>query len=836
MNTTPNLTLAAICLSAVMATAIAGGAVAQGGSIRLNLKTAAGATELPVGPWGPYSTKHLAPCYLGSRRVSPLFSFPIVVGQQRDEILSIGSKTAAGKTRLRPERVTLFRRSAGLSPAVVSGDAAGPVPIARIIDSDSDGFVTSARIEFPKARLIQEVSGRRDANGAMMPAQDWPAGSALVRWSPAFAGADLEGLIVRISLTNTGATAQSYFVDLLGSLDRPDPLYTLSDLTAELDPDGRGIELKHKKVPTVFALAGQQGDYTTRCYGVTGAHFGPNADVFVKDVTGAPTPPEVPGAAELALLRTAGIMVEPGATRTLILCIGIGHDSDAALLAAKTLLSLSEDRKGGTAAAQESLCALADKLHEKSRYRSGSAAFDRLIAQSLVNTPFQDVRRVGVPSREGASRYTPGSGGWQALAWAGYRPDWSAAQLNAWFVTQTPAQKAIKSALAVPPTDILALWELFQRTHDRDMLERFYPYAVWRFRELIESGREREDDWLFTWPMARPVVPALAGKRILKNAVFDTEPAADPEPYYAPDYSAYVIVSAKVLLACAKALDKTAEEQATFTHVIDHACGAMNQTLWNAKKGLFEIRPVSSAGGATATLVSQAEMPRTNGIECLLPYVVGPELLAAAQDDVLHSQLTDETTFLSPIGLRSVSAKSAAYRANDPGSGGVRFGVQWMFWKALLDRGDTAGANLLASRVLSGYERAAEGDGGLPEWLNADTGKAGGRTDYTGDSCALIAMHEAYRRPGTVSCGWNVSILDDHFDAAADSLRVVFRSLVAAPKGALLCVLGKPNALYHVKGGITGDFKTDNNGCLTLSMPNDKTTQQIEIAPAGPTK
>jgi hypothetical protein len=826
MNLDRNLSLAAIAMLTLMTCAPTHNAEAQGGGIHLNLKTAAGATELPVGQWGSYSTGHAGPCYLGSRRVSPLFAFPIIVGQQRDEILPIGSKTPSGKPRLRPERVTLMRRSGGLSPAIVSGDARGPAPLARIIDADSEGLVTAARIEFPKATLSQEVASHRDASGAPSPAS-WPSASSIVKWSPVFAGNEAEGLIIRVSLSNPGSTPQSFFIDLLGTLDRPDPLYTLSDLIAEADPDGRGICLKHKKVPTQFAFVGQQGGYATRYYGVTGAHFSSGATAGATDASGALTPRVPAEAAELALLRTSGITVEPGETRTVVLCIGIGQDSDSALTAAKTLLSLSEERKEGPAAGRETLCALADKLHEKSKYRSGNSNLDRLMAQSLVSTPFQDVRRVGVPSREAGAKYTPGLGGWQALGWSGYRPDWSAAQLNAWFLTQTDPQKAIKGNIAVPPTDLIALWELFQRTHDRDMLERFYPYAIWRFREFLESGREHEDDWLFTWPMPRPAVPALAGKRILEQEGIAQDGAKDPEPYYAPDYSAYVILSARILLACAKALDRTVEEQATFTHVIDHASEAMNKTLWNAKKGLFEVRPVSSAEGATV-LVSQAEMPRTNGIECLLPYIIGPDLLTPAQEEALHGHLSDEATFLSPFGLRSVSAKSAAYRANDAS--------QWLFWKALLDRGDSAGAGRLAGRALAAYERAAETTGRLPEWLNGDSGKAAGREDYTGDSCAMIALYEAYHRAGSVSFGWNVSLLDDQYHPEADSLRVVFRSLSAAPKGTILCVMSKPNAVYHAAGGITGDFKTDENACLALPVPNDKTTQQIEITPAGPAK
>ena len=170
MNKVHNPNWALLVISAALLIAPCQRIVAQSGGIHLNLKTAAGATELPVGQWGCYSTRHAGPCYLANRKVSPLFSFPIVVGQQRDELLSIGSKTPPGKPRLRPERVTLLRRSAGLSPAAVAGDAGGPAPVARIVDADSDGYVTAASIEFTKASVTQDIATRRDTNGAPSPA------------------------------------------------------------------------------------------------------------------------------------------------------------------------------------------------------------------------------------------------------------------------------------------------------------------------------------------------------------------------------------------------------------------------------------------------------------------------------------------------------------------------------------------------------------------------------------------------------------------------------------------------------------------------------------------
>ncbi len=617
---------------------------AQPATPRLNLSTAAGATELPVGPWGSYSARHAGPCYLASRRLAPLFAFPIVVSQERDELLPIGSRATDGKVRLRPERVTILRRAAGLSPAGAAGDAAGRPPTARIVDADSYGYLTSARITFPEAALTQDVSKRRDAAGNPLAPAKWPASTAMVAWSAAFADNGAEGLVVRIALSNPGAAAQRFCVDLSGGLDRPDPLFAVSDFSIEADPEGRGLPFKHKKLETWLAITAQQGDYSTHFYGASEEVFAANASICPRDTSGAAllAPAAAAGPRAWALTRLSRITVEAGETRTIALSIGLGRDSEGALVSARTLLAAAEERKDGPP--RVSLFAAAEKAHEAARYNSGSAALDGLMAQSLTNIPFHDLRRVGVVSRESTPYYQPGVGGWMALGWGVARPDWSAAQLNAWFLTQSPPQKVIRRAIAVPPTDIFVLWDLVQRTHNKDLAEKFYPYAVWRFREFLESGREREDDWLFTWPSQRPIGATQPG----------LSAAATRTPEYSPEYSAYVLLAARSLLACARTLEKSAEEQATFQHAIDNAYSAMSKELWDPARGRFLFKPVPSA--EVATVADRPERSDGDRLESILPFVAGQEVLTPDQDAALRTHLGDTATYLSPFGLRSESA------------------------------------------------------------------------------------------------------------------------------------------------------------------------------------
>jgi hypothetical protein len=92
-----------------------------------SLAQAALATELPVGPWGPYARGHSGICFLVDRAQGQQFAFPLVVGQRREEVTLRTVPDADGKRRLRPTKVTLERRSLGLAPLLAADNDARPL-------------------------------------------------------------------------------------------------------------------------------------------------------------------------------------------------------------------------------------------------------------------------------------------------------------------------------------------------------------------------------------------------------------------------------------------------------------------------------------------------------------------------------------------------------------------------------------------------------------------------------------------------------------------------------------------------------------------------------------
>jgi hypothetical protein len=851
---------------------------AEGQVPPLPLARAAAETELSLGAWGPYSRLHIGPCYLADRLLARLFAFPIVIGQRREEVVLRPFQTVGGKTRMRPVKVVLERRAMGLSPVQADNDdRADPVEAAlnrqaRIQDANAEGLYWNARIRFAPAEVTQSVVPSMEGGGTGT-VSGWGAGEATVTWFPAYADPDADGLLARVTLVNRSDAPQTYYVDLLGGMDVTGAAFEAKDLTVSTDPADGDVIVRHNGTDAVFALAGR-APFPVRPYQVGATYFSSAGNVTERDSSGVAVPcgvtagtgdreqgagnrqqatgnrenpipelrtpnPDTRDSGNWGLMRVDEIAVAPKQTVTILLCIGTGPDADTARASVLTLLREMEDKEPN-GKLKEGAIFKAQAAHEKTRFASGDSALDRLMAQSLVNIPYWLARRVGVPTRQPmGSRlsgiYFPAAGGMIALGWVGYRPDWAAAQLNAYFLTRGAPDTLPRHPEAIPPTNLFALWELCQHTHDRAMLERFYPFARRRYRELLTVGRQNENDWLFSWPgdteenaifggSADPGTPSAGAK------------AAEPR-VYAPDYSAYVIRSARILRQMAEQLRRPKEELDGYERDATEATRALNATLWDGKYGIYGSRPAETAGnrkqatGNREIPTSSPQPPAPYTLASLLPLIAGTGALSPEQRSALLRHLTDPAAFWSAAGLRSVSKASPAYRHGERYGGAVHIGANELLWKALLDLGEAETARKLADAVIRGYRNAQAASGGCPEWLDGDTGAAGGASDYSGDACALLPLYAAYHTPGTITTGWDIALLDSRSDRATNSLHVVFRNLTPAVKGVILCVAGKPNGKYTYSGSFSGSVTADANGVLTLSAPLDSTTQSLDIGP-----
>jgi hypothetical protein len=807
------------------------------------IRRAASATELPLGPWGLYAVGNLAPSYLANRFKGQLFTFPLVIGQRRTESLLRPVTEADGKSHLRLQKVALERRSLGTAPMQATDDDRLETAamlygnrMARIQEADADGLLWTLRIPFAPAQLAQNVGGPGGGEEA-----GWGAGEAIVSLFPAYADPNIDGLLIRVTLRNRSPIPQTWYVDLLGGLSLLSEGFDLKDLKLQIDSDGKSSLLQHKNSEAAFALTADTAPYPVRVYTVRNAYFGPEGRIAERDKNGVALPAGRLGAKESsdtnvakagqapsgpaglwALTRVDDISVGAGEETTFYLCIGVGKETGEARRSAGALALLAPDTAPQGKPARTGAYSKAMTAHRTSQPTVGDAGLDHLLAQSYANVPFDNWRRVGAPSRQWEQSttrgaYRPVEGGFIGLGWADLRPDWAAAQLNAWFLAAGDPETPVKVPQTVAPINLFALWELYQQTLDRRLLDQFYPYARRRYLEMLTAGRVGKNDWLFSWKTGMP-------DRSRDNSTTAADFQGAGGRSYSPDYSAFVVRSARILQRMATVLERSPQELVGYSHDAEQAAQAMNSALWDPKREAYFSRPVSPP-----------DAPAVFGDELttLLPLTAGSDGLSTTQRAALLRRLTDPALFWSPAGLRSVAKSAAGYLPHDPGSGAVAFGTNWLLWKALLDLGETETARKLAENLLRAYSAAQTSTNACPEALDGDTGLACGATDVSGDACTLLDLHAAYHQVGNITTGWNLLLLDRRYDRAADTLRLVFRPVEKNGNAALLCVMGKPNGKYTLQGPATGEVIADANGVVTLSLPSRSSTQELTVQPSA---
>ena len=808
------------------------------------IRRAASATEMPLGPWGLYATGNLAPCYLANRFKGQLFTFPLVIGQRRTESLLRPVMEPDGKAHLRLQKVALERRSMGLAPMQAADDDKLETAamlygnrMARVTEADAEGFLWTLRIPFAPAQLAQSVSGPGGSEEA-----GWGAGEAIVSLFPAYAEPNMDGLLIRVTLRNRSPVPQTWYVDMLGGLSLLSEGFDLKDLHFQSDADGKSSLLRHKNSEAAFALTASMVPYPVRLYTVRNAYFGPDGRLAERNKDGVTLPPGRVGAPDSpdtniakagrkttdpaglwALTRVDDISVPPGEETTFTLCIGVGKETEEARRNAHALTLLAADSAPEGKPARSGAYTKALNSHRTALPSTGDTGLDRLLAQSYANVPFDNWRRVGVPSRQWplpatGGAYRPVEGGFIGLGWADLRPDWSAAQLNAWFLTLGDPEAPVKSPQTVAPINLVVLWELYQQTLDRKLLEQFYPYARRRYREMLTAGRAGTSLWLFAWKTG---MPETDGDKGTLAAGFKGANSR----LYSPDYSAFVIRSARILQRMATVLERSPSELAGYAQDAEDAARAMNAALWDDARNSYTSRPVSPAPNASPVLNDE--------LTDLLPLLGGSDALSMAQRTALIRRLTDPALFWSAGGLRSVSKASPGYLPHEPGNGAVAFGTNWLLWKALLDLGETETAHKLAENLLRAYHAAQVSTDGCPEALDGETGLACGAVDVSGDACTLLDLHAAYHHVGAATTGWNLLLLDRRYDRSADMLRLVFRPVEKNGNAALLCVMGKPNGKYTLQGASTGEVTADADGVLTLSLSSSATTQELTVQPSA---
>ena len=168
------------------------------------------------------------------------------------------------------------------------------------------------------------------------------------------------------------------------------------------------------------------------------------------------------------------------------------------------------------------------------------------------------------------------------------------------------------------------------------------------------------------------------------------------------------------------------------------------------------------------------------GMDGATPLVAG--ICSEAQQRRLFFLLGE---MLGPHGLSIVHPRAPYNRRDGYWNGAVWMPHQWLFWKSALDHGETALAHKIAFTALEVWKREADSSGNCYEHFSQATGHGGGNHSFGGLSSTVLKWFNAYHCPGRLTGGFNLWIDKESRSSAGHRFTVA----VDAPAGTESAVL-----------------------------------------------
>lgn len=217
------------------------------------------------------------------------------------------------------------------------------------------------------------------------------------------------------------------------------------------------------------------------------------------------------------------------------------------------------------------------------------------------------------------------SGGWAIGGWDTFfnalltsqeSPADTASGIRAILMAQTPDGLVPNEAAGIgktpdrsePPVGAYGTWKVYQRTHDRALLEWAYPRLLkWHQRWFNDRGdgqpwRDGNRDGLLEWGSDRGSTPSLGGRGHLQAAKWESgmddsplwdEATYDPHTYTmnldAVDLNSLYALDAECLAKIAILLGKE-DDAKNLTADYERMKEKVQAKLWNEKDGIFEDR------------------------------------------------------------------------------------------------------------------------------------------------------------------------------------------------------------------------------------------------------
>ena len=382
-----------------------------------------------------------------------------------------------------------------------------------------------------------------------------------------------------------------------------------------------------------------------------------------------------------------------------------------------------------------------------SQERMAAVTLSNLVYPTYVKDSFV---RHHTPGRRWNSLYTWDSG-FIGLGLLELEVQRAVESLNAYLTEAGDPENAFILHGTPLPVQLYLYQELWNRTHDRELLRFFYP----RVRQFYEYLAGRHPGSLTRSHSRTPLIctwdyfynsggwddypPQLA---VHRSGNLNVIPVVG---------SSHVIRAARILRAAALELGLDTEE---YDRDIQAVSSALQQYAWDPESGYFSDVVIGNDGIPSGFLRFTDGSNYNMGLDGLTPLIAG--ICTEEQRKVLWGKLESPGHCWTPCGISTVDRSASYYRNDGYWNGAVWFPHQWFFWKAALNDGRGDFAWKIAKTALELWERETQESYACYEQFSISSCRGSGWHHFSGLSTPVLCWYGAYYRPGRLTAGYDV--------------------------------------------------------------------------------
>ena len=313
--------------------------------------------------------------------------------------------------------------------------------------------------------------------------------------------------------------------------------------------------------------------------------------------------------------------------------------------------------------------------------------------------------------------------------------------------------------------------ELFNRTQDQELLRFFYP-KLKHFYDFLAGHiptsifRTAKSSMLRPWQYTYNSggwddYPPQWRAFLEKN--FSTAPVVN---------TAHQIRFAKIMRRAALMLKDKQQDAELFTQDIAAFTDGLQTYSYDEKENIFSYVDHDEKNRPVGIHTDPESGRNYNlGMDGVSPLISG--ICTTAQREALFARLADPERMWTPIGISTVDQQAPYYRSDGYWNGAVWMPHQWFFWKAALDCNQPEFARRIALTALELWEKELRRTRYCFEHFCLSSHHGAGCCHFGGLSSPVLNFFAAYCVPGTVTCGCDTWILEQHRSAKKQTLHIL---------------------------------------------------------------